>query len=87
MMKGHPEGQQDTGNRQDDTGNDDDAVPDNTRNNKDYVLDDMSNNHSPSAHPKRANTGKNTSHQSWADAVRPKPSKGSIGGLSPITKR
>jgi hypothetical protein len=51
------------------------------------VLDDMSNNHSPSARPKRANAGKTTSHQSWADVVRPKPSKGSIGGLSSITKR
>jgi hypothetical protein len=52
------------------------------------VLDDMwSNNHSPSARPKRANAGETTSHQSWADVVRPKPSKGSIGGLSPITKR
>jgi hypothetical protein len=51
------------------------------------LLDDMSNNHSPSARPKRVNAGKTTSHQSWADVVRPKPSKGSIGGLSPITKR
>jgi hypothetical protein len=51
-----------------------------------YVLDDMSNNHGPSARPKRANAGKTTSHQSWADVVRPKPSKGSIGGLSSLTK-
>jgi hypothetical protein len=46
------------------------------------VLDDMSDNHSPSARPKRANAGETTSHQSWADVVRPKPSEGSVGGLS-----
>jgi hypothetical protein len=51
------------------------------------VLDDVSNNYSPSSRPKRANAGKTTSHQSWADVVRPKPSKGSVGRLSPIIKR
>jgi hypothetical protein len=51
------------------------------------VLDDMSDNHSPSARPERASTGKTTGHQSWADVVRPKPSKGSVGRLSRIIKR
>jgi hypothetical protein len=51
------------------------------------VLDDLSDNQSPSARPNRASTGKTTGHQSWADVVRPKPSKGSIGRLTPIIKR
>jgi hypothetical protein len=51
------------------------------------VLNDKPINHSPSARPERAKVGATTDHPSWADVVRSKPSKGSIGRLSPITKR
>ena len=51
------------------------------------VLNDKPINHSPSARPERAKVGATTDHPSWADAVRSKPSKGSIGRLSLITKR